>query len=297
MKTSIQHPIKAWLVLFAMLLLPLSLLAAGNNEYSVKDLHKRQLSPGTRVILTGEVARWEENLNQRHQADRYLLQDVFGDRLMVETAEGLPKIGDKLKVEGIISANNGYDSSLGMFDILIYESRREQVKNMTNVLLFGGLGLVFIALVVVIIVLLVRKPEPQPMMMAAGAMPAGPPPAVTMKNLPAFFEVEGGQPITLQQPQGARDYEISFMFSQENKKDGRTIFIDDKSVSRRQARLKVVPGENRYMLINIPDPKDPNRNATIINEKIMEQDEVHELQNGDKIQMGLTTLVFKKLGA
>ena len=102
--------------------------------------------------------------------------------------------------------------------------------------------------------------------------------AGTVKVMPGRFEVAGGtelKEIRLIRPRGVPDHRLEYTFGRTPGDKITHIQLNDSTVSSRQARLKF--SEGKYTLINIPDPNDPDRNATIFNNKKMNADEPRPL--------------------
>jgi len=119
--------------------------------------------------------------------------------------------------------------------------------------------------------------------------------AGTVKVMPGRFEVKGGvdlKEIRLVRPRGVSDHQIEYTFGRLQGDPTRHIQLSDPTVSSRQARLKY--GSEGYTFINIPDPADPDRNATLLNGAAMKADEPRVLKEGDVIRMGTVELVYHK---
>jgi len=115
----------------------------------------------------------------------------------------------------------------------------------------------------------------------------------TVKVMPGRFEVVGGvelKEIRLIRPRGVPDHQIEYTFGRLPGDKITHIQLNDPTVSSRQARLEFRDG--KFILVNIPDPSDPDRNAIILNGAKMNVDENRELQDGDKIDMGHVQLVY-----
>jgi len=117
--------------------------------------------------------------------------------------------------------------------------------------------------------------------------------AGTVKVMPGRFEVAGGtelKEIRLIRPSGVPDHRLEYTFGRLAGDRITHIQLNDSTVSSSQARLKF--REGKYTLINIPDPNDPDRNATILNNEKMNADEERALTEGDTIQMGHVSLIY-----
>lgn len=115
----------------------------------------------------------------------------------------------------------------------------------------------------------------------------------TVKVMPGWFEVIGGvelKEIRLMRPSGISEDQLEFTFG---RKPGDTIThiqLNDPTVSSNQAKLQYK--DNQFILINIPDPNDPDRNSTLLNGESMNANEERVIQEGDTIEMGHVKLVF-----
>ncbi|TKJ36910.1 hypothetical protein CEE37_14440 [candidate division LCP-89 bacterium B3_LCP] len=117
----------------------------------------------------------------------------------------------------------------------------------------------------------------------------------TVKLMPGRFEVEGGQEIKeipIFRPRGIQDHKLEYTFGRLKGSVMSHIQLEDQTVSKRQARMKYNKG--KYTLINIPDPNDPDRNATIFNDVEMKVNEERELNEGDRIKMGNVSLIYRE---
>jgi hypothetical protein len=117
--------------------------------------------------------------------------------------------------------------------------------------------------------------------------------AGTVKVMPGRFEVAGGtelKEIRLIRPSGVPDHRLEYTFGRLAGDRITHVQLNDSTVSSSQARLKF--REGKYTLINIPDPNDPDRNATILNNEEMKADEGRALSEGDTIQMGHVSLIY-----
>ncbi len=117
--------------------------------------------------------------------------------------------------------------------------------------------------------------------------------AGTVKILPGWFEVAGGselKEIRLIRPQGSVNQTPEYTLGRLPGPPLSHIQLNDPTVSSHQAKLQFFDG--KYILENIPDPYDPDRNATILNHERMEANECRELKDGDRIEMGHAALIY-----
>jgi hypothetical protein len=115
----------------------------------------------------------------------------------------------------------------------------------------------------------------------------------TVKVLPGRFEIKGGvdlKEIRLFRPRNVPDHQIEYTFGRLPGDRFRHVQLGDPTVSSQQARLKY--GKDGYSLINLPDPADPERNATLLNGVAMGAHEGRPLKDGDTIRMGNVELVY-----
>ncbi len=116
----------------------------------------------------------------------------------------------------------------------------------------------------------------------------------TVKIMPGRFEVKGGvdlKEIRLIRPSGVAEHAIEYTFGRLTGDLVTHIQLNDQTVSSNQAKLKFKSGV--YSIINIPDPDDPDRNATMLNGKKMNANESIQLKDGDTFTMGSVNLIYK----
>lgn len=115
----------------------------------------------------------------------------------------------------------------------------------------------------------------------------------TVKVMPGRFEVEGGQEIKeirLFRPRGLADHNLKYTFGRREGDPISHIRLNEPTVSSRQAEMLFRDG--KYVFVNIPDPSDPDRNASIINGRRMTAQESCVLNEGDVIEMGHVKLIY-----
>lgn len=117
--------------------------------------------------------------------------------------------------------------------------------------------------------------------------------AGTVKVMPGRFEIAGGvdlKEIRLIRPPKVAEHQVEYTFGRLPGDRITHIQLNDPTVSSRQARLRF--REGKYCLVNVPDPADPDRNATVLNGQKMNADESIQLKEGDTIIMGHVSLIY-----
>jgi len=167
-------------------------------------------------------------------------------------------------------------------------------------------GIVLAILLVTLIVLVARKPAktvstqpervqkgiPEPDYIQGETIKMHQPPPKTLKVLPGRFEIIAGD-TKIKELRFFRLPEESdgeFTFGRSVGTPYKHIQIDNPTISREQAKLLYNNG--KYTIVNRADPNKSN--STIINEKPMAMNELYELAEGDKVTMGVVTMVFHK---
>lgn len=299
-------------------LVPAGTAAAQDVERVVNKIINGQ-KVNAAVTVYGVVDKWDRDKASNTIA--YVLKDDWGDKVTVIATGEHPETHKRYRVAGYVShdqANRAY---------LIMETQRSAIEppaaaipmppvpmppvqpvseiNWIMVALIIGVVLVLAALAFVLIksrsgavtedfggdVVVTVADKTQKITAAVAdqkAVDAG-----TVKVMPGRFEVAGGtelKEIRLIRPRGVPDHRLEYTFGRTPGDKITHIQLNDSTVSSRQARLKF--SERKYTLINIPDPNDPDRNATILNNKKMNADEPRPLAEGDTIQMGHVILVY-----
>lgn len=110
-------------------------------------------------------------------------------------------------------------------------------------------------------------------------------------------EVIGGPPPTMawlvikEGPRAGRMYRLNPDVTSVGRDASNDIIVDDSAVSRQHAKVRLEKGEEDEEQFFIHDLATAN--GTIVNgEKIVK----HALEDGDEIEIGRTTLVFKRIG-
>lgn len=173
--------------------------------------------------------------------------------------------------------------------------------------------IVFVVLIAFLVVFLMRKPRQGTVKTTTSAskgVDAGlPPPAErmhgdvismaiapsgTLKILPGRFEVIGGDPKVseIRLYKTSENPDLEFTFGRLNGQAYRHIQIDNPTVSHEQAKLLFNGG--KYTLINRADPDKSN--TTLVNDVQMSMNEVHVLNNNDKITMGAIVMRYLSNG-
>lgn len=117
----------------------------------------------------------------------------------------------------------------------------------------------------------------------------------TVKMMPGRLEIVGGvelKELRLIRPRGVADTKIKYTFGRLEGDPITHIQLNDPTVSSRQAELRFQ--ENHFILVNIPDPNDPDRNATLYNGRKMEAEESVVLSEGDSIEMGNVKIIYHR---
>lgn len=272
------------------------------------------------VTVHGVVDKWD--IDKASNTIAYELQDDWGDSVTVIATGEHPETHKRYRVSGYVShdqANRAY---------MIMETQRSAIEppalplpvtevvntssdqtephiNWTMIALIIGLVLVLAALGFVLIksrsgastkdfgsdAVVTVADKTQKISAAVAdqkAVDAG-----TVKVMPGRFEVAGGtelKEIRFIHPGGIPDHGLEYTFGRLAGDRITHVQLNDSTVSSRQARLKFRGG--KYTLINIPDPDDPDRNATILNNEKMKADENRVLAEGDTIQMGYVSLIY-----
>lgn len=255
-----------------------------------------------KVTVVGSVDKWYHQPGQETYA--YGLTDDWGDVITIITVKDPPKKGERYKVTGIVFL----DAPSRQY--MLTESDRESLSSFDWMLyaLIGGIVLVGGTMTIVLVrgrrsehnefadfpvgsvVSLIDKTKKITAASAdERAIQDG-----TIKVLPGRFEVEGGsaiKEIPLIRQRGVRDDQVEYTFGRTAGDKITHIQIADSTVSSKQARLKYRNGS--FTLINIPDPGDPDRNATVLNGRSMTADESATLKEGDQLVMGNVKLIFR----
>jgi len=272
------------------------------------------------VTVYGVVDKWD--IDKASNTIAYVLQDDWGDRVTVIATDEHPETHKRYRVSGYVShdqANREY---------VIMETQRSAIEppplpppvtevvntssdqtephiNWTMIALIIGVVLVLAALGFVLIksrsgtstedfesdAVMTVADKTQKISAAVAdqkAVDAG-----TVKVMPGRFEVAGGtelKEIRLIRPRGIPDHRLEYTFGRLAGDRITHVQLNDSTVSSRQARLKF--REGKYTLINIPDPNDPDRNTTILNNEKMKADEGRALTEDDTIQMGHVSLIY-----
>lgn len=271
------------------------------------------------VTIYGVVDKWD--IDKASNTIAYVLQDDWGDRVTVIATGEHPETHKRYRVSGYVShdqANREY---------VIMETQRSVIEppplpppvpegngstvqpeprtKWTMIALIIGVVLVLAALGFVFIksrsgtsnedfgsdAVVTVADKTQKITAAVAdqkAVDAG-----TVKVMPGRFEVAGGtelREIRFIRPRGVPDHRLEYTFGRLAGDRITHVQLDDSTVSSRQVRLKFREGQ--YTLINIPDPNDPDRNATILNNEEMKADEGRVLIEGDTVQMGRVSLIY-----
>jgi len=272
------------------------------------------------VTVNGVVVRLDTKPAQNTVS--YVLRDDWDDEVTVVSEQGHPETGERYIVQGVVN----YDNSVNE-NIIIETNRRlamqespppvqesqqitstqQEPENAIDIYLIL-LIVAVVAVLIVLTVLLVRKSggeaQPQPIDPSSvvsvddktiktvapteKAIQQG-----TVKVMPGRFEVSEGsdlQEIRLIRPPGAAEHEIKYTFGRKSGDKFKHIQLNDTTVSSRQAELLFRNG--KYVLVNIPDPNDPDRYATLVNGEKMQAQENRTLSEGDVIQMGHVVLIY-----
>lgn len=135
----------------------------------------------------------------------------------------------------------------------------------------------------------------QPPTVPYGAGGYGVGPGVLSSTAPT--EVIGGPPPTMawliikNGPRAGRMYRLNPDVTSVGRDASNDIIIDDSAVSRQHAKVRVEKGEEGEEQFFIYDLATAN--GTIVNgEKIVKR----ALEDGDEVEIGRTTLVFKRIG-
>lgn len=295
----------------------LSIVPAQSQEIErvvIKILNGQKVNAD--VTVYGVVDKW--SLNKADNTIAYVLQDDWGDKITTisKATHGNPETHKRYRVSGYVSfdqANREYQIMETERNLLEDTSKIidpppppvQAQPNWVIILLVVGVVVVLIAL---IFILIKSRPGAKTDDFASGdvvtvadktqkitaavadqkAVDAG-----TIKVMPGRFEVAGGKElkeIRLIRPKGVSDHRLEYTFGRLPGDRVKHIQLNDPTVSSEQARLKFRDG--KYTLINIPDPDDPDRNATVLNNEKMQADGARELTEGDTIQMGHVTLIY-----
>ena len=269
------------------------------------------------VTVHGVVDRWD--IDKASNTIAYVLQDDWGDSVTVIAMGENPETHKRYRVSGYVSydqANRAYvimetqrsaiePPALPVTEDNTSSAQTEPPINWTMITLIIGVVLVLVALAFVFIksrsgestedlgsdAVVTVADKTQKITAAVAdqkAVDAG-----TVKVMPGRFEVAGGtelKEIRLIRPRGIPDHRLEYTFGRLAGDRITHVQLDDSTVSSSQARLKF--REGKYTLINIPDPNDPDRNATILNNEKMNADEGRTLTEGDTIQMGHVRLIY-----
>jgi hypothetical protein len=313
MKNSVHWCVRI-LTAFALLITVAGFAEAQEIERVVNKILNGQKT-NAQVTVYGVVEKWERNPADNTIA--YVLQDDWGDQATVigpATADH-PETHKRYRVSGYVSFDQANRKYIIMeTDRIVIEEPPPPTPppppppngvNWLIVVLVVAVILVLAALVFVLVkgrvghettgfpadAVVTVADKTQKITAAVAdqkAVDAG-----TVKVMPGRFEVVGGtelKEIRFIRPRGIPDHRLEYTFGRLAGDPTKHIQLNDPTVSSNQAKLKYRDG--KYVLMNIPDPNDPDRNATVINNEKMKADENRELKEGDSIQMGYVTLHY-----
>lgn len=292
---------RSLLVLVGVIMFAATAVFAEKVESVIKSINDGK-KINERVVVVGTVSKWYQQPGQETYA--YGLTDDWGDVITIITDKGYPKQQERYRVTGIVT----FDAPSRQY--MLTESGRESLSGFDWMLyaLIGGIVLVGGTMTAVLVrgrrsghnefadfpagsvVSMIDKTKK----ITAAAADERAIQDGTIKVLPGRFEVEGGssiKEITLIRQRGVRDDQVEYTFGRTAGDKITHIQIGDPTVSSRQARLKYRNGS--FTLINIPDPTDPDRNATVLNGRPMTADESAILKEGDQLVMGNVKLIFR----
>ncbi len=278
------------------------------------------------VIIYGVVDRW--NINKANNTISYVIVDDWGDKITIIATGEHPKTHKRYKVSGYVS----YDQANREYQVMqtaresVSPSAAEPAPTQTytpppvqqqssneNVIII----ILIIAVLAVIggLIFVVVKSRSTPpggtdftsdfsdgavvtiadktQKITAAVADQKAVEMGTVKVMPGRFEVQGGvdlKEIRLIRPKGVPDHSLQYTFGRLSGDKITHIQLNDSTVSSKQAYLRYKNG--KYALVNIPDPDDPDRNATTLNNNKMGANESLELNDKDVIQMGYVTLVY-----
>lgn len=257
------------------------------------DERRREVITDQQEVAQRVIANARQIINEIDE--KWWLNASNAKMLLMDASRSL-NTGDYQ--EAAIKAENAERSALeAPFSTLFY--------------LVSAAGFILGVLIVTLIVMLVRKPsvdiEPQPassstpmpksesvpepsQIMSGETIKIHQPPPQTLKVLPGRFEVIAGdseiKEIRLFKLPDQTDGE--FTFGRNQGPPYRHIQIKHPTVSRDQAKLLFSNG--KYTIVNRADPNKSN--STMINDKSMSINEFQELNDGDRITMGVVEMLY-----
>jgi FHA domain len=280
----------------ALLVLALS-GAAFAKEAKIADILKfKELFKNERVSVVGFVNQIVEDNAKSTKV--YKLQDDYAERIDVRTSAGLPEVGKRVAVEGMVTQEGDtlYIMELSRTDFSPKIPGPEYDQKIMYALVAAGV-IFLLLLVVVVMVIVMRRMRSQeeelPVINGGGERLVDEGKTVqlkrtqdtTMKLLPGKFRIVKGdekdREIRLYMPKDARnnmEFTIGSLPIPEANPFSH-IRIAANTVSRNQAKL-VYDGSS-YTLTNISTV-----NNTIINGKTMTENEAITLNDGDLLVMG-----------
>jgi len=239
----------------------------------------------------------------------FYLKDDWGAIIKVRTTKEAPIVGNRYRISGPLS----YDSILNEpyiseeVRISLSEAPSPVEAPKFNILYLFIFAIIIIALIFLFLVFwLFRKKRaylevpielkaeisatPKPEEVVEGkTIKMHRPPEGTLKILPGYFEVKSGD----ENVKEIRFYKLKeqeypeITFGRAEGAPYTHIQLKPLTVSSRQAKLTMKDG--KYLLQNFAGPQS---NPTRINGREMKQDEVVELKDNDKIDMGEVSFVF-----
>ena len=285
-------------------------------EATIKELFRNPGAwEGTKIFIRGIVDRYDDT--ETNKVNTFQLEDVFGYRIRVQTAEALPEAKSKLTVWGEIKgAPDGQELYLAMKSF-VYSDREKTKTNQgeknTRIFLFiAGIALLLIIAMLLTVMVFRKRPAEKGAALISHSdenqLQAGAPEETddaatvridpenikilqiddpTIKILPGHFVITKGE------NQGKY---IPICFSQIT--IGRTcphdpankIAIEDptRTISRNQAILTYEEGS--FYLENKADPSQ--KNCTVLNGNPMGKDEKRILSKDSIVSVGYVELKF-----
>ena len=298
-----------------------------NNKRIINEINQGQKT-NQFVSINGVVEQYGSEPS--NNTISYVLQDDWGDRIAIISSLDYPEIDERYIVKGVVNeyvkdfyvlienerqnlASNQEAGAATEKGASINVEELDPNLSFTQPTV-GGLFNIYIILLILLITIIsailvvvllmnrkkvnyasqidniefthdqtIKAPAPTQEAITGG----------TVKTLPGRFKVLEGSSINeirLIRPFGAADHELKYTFGRNPGDSVKHIQIADQTVSSRQAEL--IYRNVKYTLINIPDPNDPDRNATVINDRKMAMNENHHISQGDKIQMGHVVIEY-----